>query len=203
MPWSVPTAGSSASASPESAIDIDEFWSDVRESLQKRHLPTFSIVSVHAFPVSFEHNTDFVIGVRNETFQKQLDNKIEHLKAACTAVAGRDIFVRVKVIADTTPKPAVGAGKSPQNSARPKETRSAPAPSEEGESRPQQAPSQPRPPLNSPSPAVAPTTAPANASDGAGPVRTSAMSHIEARVGGSMITEAYKLFEGPGSRLIG
>lgn len=176
--------------------DIDQFWSEVREALQKRHLPTFSIVSVHAFPVSLE-NSDFVIGVRNETFQKQLDNKIEHLKAACTAAVGRNINVRIKVVADSSPKPAVGAAKG---AARPKETRSAESP--EGESRtPPPAIPTARPTLNSEPQGPAPK-APADP-NGHGPVRTQMSTEIEQRIGGNLINEAYKLFEGPGSRLIG
>ncbi|MBS1952728.1 MAG: DNA polymerase III subunit gamma/tau [Cyanobacteria bacterium SZAS-4] len=173
--------------------DIDQFWSEVREALQKRHLPTFSIVSVHAFPVSLENN-DFVVGVRNETFQKQLDNKIEHLKAACAAAVGRTINVRIKVVADNSPKPAVGAAKG---AARPKETRSPESP--EGESRTPDSPAPTRPSMNSESQGSAPKSDP----NGHGPVRTQMSTEIEQRIGGNLINEAYKLFEGPGSRLIG
>lgn len=196
-----PTADESEPAARSSrggGEDIDQFWSEVREALQKRHLPTFSIVSVHAFPVSLENN-DFVVGVRNETFQKQLDNKIEHLKAACAAAVGRTINVRIKVVADSSPKPAVGAAKG---AARPKETRSSESP--EGESRTPNSPAQPRPAVNSeyegsPSPGSAPKADP----NGHGAVRTTMSSEIEQRIGGNLINEAYKLFEGPGSRLIG
>lgn len=187
--------------------DIDQLWSEVKESLQKRHLPTFSIVSVHAFPVTLDKG-DLVLGVRKEYFQKQLENKIEHLKAACTAASGRTMNVRIKVIADNSPAPAAVA-KAP--AARPKEVRSAPADSEEGESR---APSQSS--ANSasnagaaqrnapaPSPSSAPAPAPRQNSTGEAPARPSHSSHIESRIGGNLINEAYKLFEGPGSRLIG
>ncbi|CAN5453779.1 hypothetical protein BH10CYA1_BH10CYA1_26880 [soil metagenome] len=188
--------------------DIDQFWSEVREALQKRHIPTSSIVSVHAFPVSLE-DADFVIGVRSETFQKQLENKIEHLKAACATATGRTINVRIKVVADHSPKPAVGT-------ARAKETRSADSP--EGESRTPNAPSPTRPvpavtsqpqvaapgvqTPNAPTPNTPAPNAPADPS-GHGAVRTTQMSEIEQRIGGNLINEAYKLFEGPGSRLIG
>ncbi len=202
-------ASAAAPAARGGGEDIDQFWSEVREALQKRHLPTFSIVSVHAFPVSLE-NSDFVIGVRNETFQKQLDNKIEHLKAACTAAVGRTINVRIKVVADNSPKPAVGAAKG---AARPKETRSAESP--EGESRTPNSPAPTRPAINSERQesapqAAAPHSAPQSAppkpqadANGHGPVRTTMSSEIEQRIGGNLINEAYKLFEGPGSRLIG
>ncbi|MBI2811517.1 MAG: hypothetical protein HYX67_11930 [Candidatus Melainabacteria bacterium] len=187
-----------ASVSRGGGEDIDQFWSEVREALQKRHLPTFSIVSVHAFPVSLE-SSDFVIGVRNETFQKQLDNKIEHLKAACAAATGRTINVRIKVVADNAPKPAVGAAKV---AARPKETRSAESP--EGESRTPNSPSPSRPPTTPAMNTAPQSSAPAQADpSGHGAVRTTQMSEIEQRIGGNLINEAYKLFEGPGSRLIG
>ena len=187
-----------------SAPDIDEFWSDVKEALQKRHIPTFSIVSTHAFPISFD-NDDFLIGVRNETFQKTLENKLEHLKAAAAAVTGRAVFVRVKVIADSSPKP-VGAAKTGQGSARPKETKSAPADSEEGESRDQQLPSTPPPrPALAPSQPrpVAPATPQEQGLNDASPVRTTHLMEVESRTGALSINEVYKLFEGQGSKIIG
>lgn len=184
-----------AKSSRGAGEDIDQFWSEVREALQKRHLPTFSIVSVHAFPVSLENN-DFVVGVRNETFQKQLDNKIEHLKAACAAATGRTINVRIKVVADNSPKPAVAAAKG---GARPKETGSSESP--EGESRTHSSPAPTRPSMNSEPQGSAPKTQ--SDPNGHGPVRTQMSTEIEQRIGGNLINEAYKLFEGPGSRLIG
>ncbi len=187
-----------------SAPDIDEFWSDVKEALQKRHIPTFSIVSTHAFPISFD-NDDFLIGVRNETFQKTLENKLEHLKAAAAAVTGRAVFVRVKVIADSSPKP-VGAAKTGQGSARPKETKSAPADSEEGESRDQQLPSTPPPrPALAPSQPrpIAPATPQEQGLNDASPVRTTHLMEVESRTGALSINEVYKLFEGQGSKIIG
>ncbi|MFN8554154.1 MAG: DNA polymerase III subunit gamma/tau [Candidatus Obscuribacterales bacterium] len=190
---SAPATSSAPSATPPSGgEDIDQFWSEVKENLQKRHLPTFSIVSVHAFPVALD-NGDLVLGVRKEYFQKQLETKIDHLKAACAAASGRTMNVRIKVIADNAPAPAA-ASKAP--AARPKETRSAPADSEEGESR---APNSP-PAANQ---STAQSSSNARQPEGQSPVRTSHSSHIESRVGGNLINEAYKLFEGPGSRLIG
>ncbi|HEY9732088.1 MAG TPA: DNA polymerase III subunit gamma/tau [Drouetiella sp.] len=190
------TAPSAApSAAPSSNLDdIDQFWSEVKENLQKRHLPTFSIVSVHAFPVTLD-NTDLVLGVRKEYFQKQLETKIEHLKAACAAASGRTMNVRIKVIADNAPAPVSTAKTSP---ARPKEARSAPAESEEGESR---APGAPLP--NSTANAEASAAPKPQPAAGASPARASHSSEIEHRIGGNLINEAYKLFEGPGSRLIG
>ncbi len=184
--------------------DIDEFWSDIKEALQKRHIPTFSIVSTHAFPISFD-NDEFLIGVRNETFQKTLENKLEHLKAAAAAVTGRTVLVRVKVIADSSAK-HVGAAKTGQGSARPKEIRSAPADSEEGESRGQQPPfTSPNKPALTPSQlkSVAPLSPQENGANDASPVRTTHLMEVETRTGALSIKEVYKLFEGQGSKIIG
>ncbi len=201
-PQAAPQAQSTPSAPPSSSSeDIDQFWSEVKENLQKRHLPTFSIVSVHAFPVTLD-NADLVLGVRKEYFQKQLETKIEHLKAACAAASGRTMNVRIKVIADNAPAPVNAVKASP---ARPKETRSAPADSEEGESR---APSASTSISTMNSQAAAAGTAAATAPrpqspTSTSPARPSHSSEIEHRIGGNLINEAYKLFEGPGSRLIG
>ncbi len=129
--------------------------------------------------------------------KKQLESKIEHLKAACATASGRTINVRIKVVADNSPKPAVGAAKG---GARTKEPSSAESP--EGESRAPNASSQTRPTMNSQPQASAPK--PQADPNGHGAVRTTQMSEmIEQRIGGNLINEAYKLFEGPGSRLIG
>ena len=89
----------------ELGVPLDELWSDLKDELQRRHLPTFSIVQTHAFPLNFEKD-DLTIGVRKDTFQKMLENKSEHIKAAFTALTGRLITLRIKVVNDSNLLPA-------------------------------------------------------------------------------------------------
>jgi DNA polymerase-3 subunit gamma/tau len=78
-------------------VSLDEIWSDLKDALQTRHIPTYSLISTQAFPVAFEKN-DLTIGVRKENMQKMLEGKADHIKAAFTAFSGKSITVRVKVI---------------------------------------------------------------------------------------------------------
>jgi hypothetical protein len=199
-------------SAPGGYFDLDEFWSDVKDALQKRHIPTFSVVSVHAFPISFEPENDtFILGVRPE-LQKTLENKLEHVKAACAAVLNRTINVRVKVMTDTG-QPATASKKGPAAAAG-TQRKVNPSPS-------QPAPSRPKEPSQSSSPVGAedssederrnslpslkndaqprPDTRPQPAS----PNKRDLPSKEDEEYDPFMINEAYKLFQGPGSRLIG
>src|SRR5262249_3399739 len=84
--------------------DIDEFWSNLLDELKARHIPTFSLVSSHAFPISLEADT-FSMGVMVETFQKMIENKADHVKGACQALLSRPVHVRVKVVDKVPPNP--------------------------------------------------------------------------------------------------
>ena len=199
-------------SAPGGYFDLDEFWSDVKDALQKRHIPTFSVVSVHAFPISFEPENDtFVLGVRPE-LQKTLENKLEHVKAACAAVLNRTINVRVKVMTETG-QPATASKRGPA-AATGTQRKVNPSPSQPAPSRPKE-PSQNSAPASAedssederrnslpslknnaqPTPDTRPQPAQANKRD---PQRKE-----DEEFDPFMINEAYKLFQGPGSRLIG
>lgn len=86
--------------SETSSTDIDILWQNILAELQRRHLPTFSLVSTHAFPVSLTEGT-LTIGVLVENFQKMLENKIEYIKTAATACNLKpDLNIRVKLTAN-------------------------------------------------------------------------------------------------------
>ena len=207
-----------------SSIELDQMWSDITDALQGRHLPTYSILTTHAFPVSFEKN-DLVIGVRKEQFQKMIENKAEHVKTAFLSVSGKTISVRVKVVADegfAAAKPGVKSGGS-STSAR--ESRPKPSPSDEESERggERHSPptrddssrfnSQPQSQSGNDSSSMRDSTAPsstatlerpdaqpARQSSAAAPRRTP--NAPDDRGGPSQIGDAYKIFEGPGSKLL-
>lgn len=88
---------------------LDQFWAALLDELQRRHLPTFSLVSTHAFPVSLV-KSDLIIGVMVENFQKMIENKAEHIKAAGVLVAGQALSIKVKVANpdSTRARPKIG-----------------------------------------------------------------------------------------------
>jgi len=162
--------------------DLDGLWSDLLEELQKRNIPTFSLVSTHAFPLALS-DSELTIGVLVETFQKMIEGKLEHIKAALTVVHGRSLAVKVRIGPQSKPpdpsrKPAKAA--SPNRPEKPKADVSLgndeidEDSSDAKRAEPQEA-----------TPAVTNS------------LRTS-LRNTTAHV----VQEAYKLFEGPGSRLI-
>jgi DNA polymerase III subunit gamma/tau len=217
-----------------SDVSLDELWSDLKDELQRRHLPTFGVVQTYAFPLNLEKD-DLTVGVRKEMYQKMVENKGEHIKAAFTAVTGRLVSLRVKVVNDTNLLPTARP-KSP-NTPSPKEivaddseeSHRAPRPGLNQESsartgavgnQPAQSPERTPyrstnseqnqiavDPVASSQTATATLTAvaldhtetPTNASAPTGRPQRSSDRPIDP----SLIQEAYKLFEGPGSRLIG
>ncbi len=80
--------------------NIDIAWQNILAELQRRHLPTFSLVSTHAFPIEIT-DTVLTIGVFVENFQKMIENKVEYIKGAAFACDfDKDLKVMIKVQAD-------------------------------------------------------------------------------------------------------
>jgi DNA polymerase-3 subunit gamma/tau len=200
----------------ELGVSLDEFWQDLKDELQKRHMPTFAIVQTHAFILAFE-KSDIVIGVRKENFQKMLEAKAEHIKTAGKALLGRAVTTRIKVVAD--PAPASPRAKA----ANTREHQSSPGSSEDPErakanqssfdsDNSNRNPSaQDERPRTSAQPASALNSARSGAPAPSGekrPPDANAPSRVTTRNDElppeqNLLKEAYKLFEGPGSRLIG
>jgi DNA polymerase-3 subunit gamma/tau len=177
--------------------ELDELWSNLLAELQKRSIPTFSLVSTHAFPLSLT-DKELTAGVLVEHFQKMIEAKIDHIKAAVEIAAGKPLHIKIRIKAPT-------------------ETKKEPAKEKKKE-------------VSSPEPSrmsveAAPVDAvPTNASNGLvtngldvnrvlletastapapGPITVKSISPSSlAKSASSVIQEAYKLFEGPGSRLI-
>ncbi|MGH9549650.1 MAG: hypothetical protein ACRD3W_09750, partial [Terriglobales bacterium] len=183
-------------------LELEELWSTMLEELQKRHAPAFSLVSMYGFPLSFEKD-DLVVGLTAENLQKTLENKTEQIKAACTAVLGREISVRVKLVGNANSQQS--GARSP---ARQKDKKSSPA--EQSADEPERAPQRssaaiavmdPRVPAPAkPAPDAAnPPEADQGASEKTVPAAKPEPKSDEAH---ALLNEARKLFDGPGSRFI-
>lgn len=188
-----PAPAASDSKPPE---EIDYVWSQVLEELQRKHLPTFSLAGEHAIPISLT-DKELTLGCK-EAFMKTIENKVDKIKAACAIVLGAPIHVRVKPVSMELPS-AKSANKPRERAATAAPARTpSPGPDadEESEPAPHQYTQQP--------------TSDASASDAArilletSPTvsRPSAVARVRSS-DSTIIKEAYKLFEGPGSRQIG
>jgi len=157
-----------------SLSELDRIWSDMLDQLQRKHIPTFSVASMHAFPISLAQ-TELVIGVPNETLQRTLEGKASHIKNVTAQVIGREVHVKFRVVArEVAPVPA----KKPS---RPVETPVSQAAAGDDDDYRDDEPSQPAAPM------MAQSSLPVE------PVAND----------GTIIKEAYRLFEGPGSRRLG
>jgi hypothetical protein len=183
-------------------VDLDAVWVDLLEELQNRHLPTFSLVSTHAFPVSLSKD-EFILGVHFENFQKMIDNKLVYVNEASQSVLKRTLQVRIRVV--SKPK---GQARSTKLPARQSSRESIAKESEAGE----------EPQAGSKFASFSP------GENGGGEAKLTnqdkeeerrssqsafgevsvedQVTKIEAANGINITQEAYSLFEGPGSRLI-
>jgi DNA polymerase III subunit gamma/tau len=160
--------------------DLDALWSDLLEELQKRNIPTFSLVSTHAFPVALSAQ-ELTVGVLVEHFQKMIESKIEHIKAALFVVHGRSLAVRVRI------------GSQPKPEAPRKPAKAATAGRPEGP--------ETTVPLGKIKEAEAASAKGAEPEQAEAAVTNSLRASLK-NTTVHMVGEAYKLFEGPGSRLI-
>jgi DNA polymerase-3 subunit gamma/tau len=201
-----------------SADEVDNIWSQTLDELQRRHIPTFSLASVHAVPLTLT-DREFVIGTK-EAFVKTLEMKIDHLKAACSAAFGKPLNVRIKPITVEIP-----SAKSPAKQREREQAPSRPAPSATPHDQIKMAdPDEDYEPADLASTDVAESSSVSNdaaaadisrqSSTNAAAASFSNTENTTARAAtgavleergndGTIIKEAYKLFEGPGSRQIG
>jgi hypothetical protein len=153
-------------------------------------LPTYSLTSTHAFPLRVSAG-EFSIGVMKENFQKMLETKADHLRTATQVVAGCDLAIRIRVAEGQAPAPKVAAPARTAAPSRQEESHDYP------EARSAQSGAAPGLPDRSASQAnsAEPQTSSAGSSNPAEP-------NSEEKLDSSTVKEAYKLFEGPGSRRI-
>lgn len=175
---------------PAGATEIEELWSDLLDCLHKTSIPAYSLVSMHAFPVSLE-NDQLTLGVNKEFFQKSIEGKSQHLISAYRSLTGKEIAIKVKVTTEAAP-----SKKKPDLREEERPVR-APAPSGAGTVSTVERSTGER--------ATATVERSATAVGEEEPARKREPErHIpEPESGSSIIKEAYRIFEGPGSRLIG
>jgi len=204
-----------------SAEEVDRIWSSALEQLHSRNIPAYSVAKDHAFLHSMTEK-EIVLGVQNETFLKTLDNKLDHLKAACSAAVSKEIHVKLKLMVG--PKPAVSSPKPAPAERPPAPVAQLPAaaPTRDDESsdnddgydepglKPRvklddfaSAPKATAPESDPEIPESSTTIAEEQRSDENAPAPSGQRSVEERRGDPTILKEAYKLFEGPGSRQIG
>lgn len=181
-------ASSSSAPSGASSLnsDIDYIWSQMLDELQRRHLPTFSLTSTHAFPLAVS-NVDFTIGVLKENFQKMLESKADHLRAAVQQVTGINLQIKIRV---------GDPGPGSERRAVPAVTR---PPAERD---PDASSGMSRNPSPEPSARGDSSGGDPSASRSEEPSSGPSLGASDNEVDSTMMKEAYKLFEGPGSRRI-
>lgn len=173
---------------------VDEFWSNLLEELQAKSIPTFSLVSQFGFPLALRDD-EFVIGCMKDNHQKMLENKAEHIKVAAKRLLGKDMFIKVKVQAGGAPEGAPKPAPQPRREApTPAPSQREPQPSATGNSAATNSDVE-----SEPEPALADvatlSTQPEERKKREIPLPESGEA--------IMVKEAYRLFEGPGSRQIG
>lgn len=198
-----PSAPTSAAeeqvASPD---ELDRVWSQTLEELQRRHIPTYSLANVHAVPLSLT-DRELILGTK-EAFVKTLEMKSDHIKAACMAVVGKSINLKIRSV-------NLEAAVRTASAARPREAnRSAAVSSTPRQQGSLQAESDADDDSEPQTDAAAPINNEAVASVQSGdqpqqeaPRAQAAPKPQVAGANNGVLKEAYKLFEGPGSRQIG
>lgn len=193
------------SKTSSSDLEMESFWSELLDEVQRLSPPTYGTLAVYPFPLELTDKT-FTIGVPNSMWQQNVERKLDKIQSICQKIAGNSLQVRVKIIeSKPTPqkpksKPAVVAARTNVQQEHHK-----PLDSDDVE----------------PEPAVAGDQVNLNLEErytsedeNKEPVRAAATKLVKSAAGmpvsetassltGTSIQEVYKLFEGPGSRLIG
>lgn len=187
-------------------VALEEFWSNVKDELHGRSLPLHAVVSEHAFPLSMENNDCLTIGVMMSHFQKMIESRADAMKTACEVVAGRPISVKVKLVDRNTTSSQRPRAKAKRTAATADDANEEPdgaggvavasppaiKPPSRFENEAAKVSTTKEKSIASES--VETPTAVSSANESGNPDRTAADS--------GLIAEAYKLFEGPGSRRI-
>lgn len=178
------------------ATEIEELWSDLLDCLHKTSIPAYSLVSMHAFPVSLE-NDQLTLGVNKEFFQKSIEGKSQHLISAYRSLTGKEIAIKVKVTTEAAPSKKKPDLRDDERPAR--------APAPVGGVSTTESVTAERATERATATVERATVERASAVREEEPVqpREPARHIPEPETGSSIIKEAYRIFEGPGSRLIG
>jgi DNA polymerase III subunit gamma/tau len=175
-------AESSAPAAAAGIDDVEYVWSRILDELHRINIPTHGFFNSRVAFLIDMNADEMVFGVKSANFQKTLEQKANHLKSACKAIIGKELNVRVKIAADAKPIVAANA-----NTRRP----SQPSYSEPVQSSPRESAGRPEPGNDAPASVTTRQTTESGTGDG-----------TVAEFDNGAVKEAYKLFEGPGSRRI-
>lgn len=190
-----PPAEVAQSPSGSSAMhgDLDVLWDRVLDALQKRNIPAYSVVNMHAFPINQENDVLY-LGVGKEFFQKTIESKSHHISQAYKDITGDTITVKVKVVDETQRSVA-------PKTQGPKPAPQAPAPRVEESHRATESESDSEDDRALPPSSEVETNSEPNTGNKA-PSEISLMVLETDGTASQNAKEAYKLFEGPGSRFI-
>lgn len=176
----------------DAIMELEMFWEQLLEYLEDKHKPIHALLSGHATPLQLNEN-DFTVGITSN-LQKTVESKISQVQAGCESLRGRPMSVRVKVMSKEAQRPAP----KPTN----REAVSAPAARQESSSDDDDdsGPGQTSAALRAKAPNTnKPEPTPASAARSG----VSSSASEEDPKYGDLYQEAYKLFDGPGSRRIG
>ncbi len=190
---SQPAPESSPPAQSGSYGDLDLLWDRVLDALQKRNIPAYSVVNMHAFPLNHENDVLY-LGVPKEFFQKTIESKSHHISQAFKDITGDTITVKVKVVDESHRS-------QPNKNSSPKPAPQAPAP----RAQETQSVSEPDSEDDRAKPHTSQTDTETNSAPNTGTKAPSEISLMVLETDGTAsqnAKEAYKLFEGPGSRFI-
>lgn len=191
--------------------ELEALWSDLLDAIHKISIPAYSLVHMHANPLSLE-NGQLTLGVNKEFFQKSIEGKTGHIEKAYRAVTGQDVTVKVKVVQEEELVRKKPEGR-PASPAITDQGKPEPQEREKADTAPTSRPAE-RPPHHNPERAepvhqIQETRTENENGNGNGrtpsedkPSKTSSLKE-EPEEQSTLLKEAYRLFEGPGSRQIG
>lgn len=180
--------------------ELEELWSDLLDAVHKRSIPAYSLVKTHANPLSLENN-QLTLGVSKEFFQKSIESKAGHVQEAYKSLTGNEITVKVKIVQleelskkKSEPKRSGNVGISAS------ENRVQPPPAAD---KPENGNGRPREPLKEEAPPAKQNQVKSNDNNLNSEVRVKVDSLPDPQEESTLVNEAYRIFEGPGSRIIG
>lgn len=179
-------------------MELEVFWEQLLEFLDAKHKPTHSLLTIHASPLQL-NDQEFILGIHAANLQKTVEDKVSHIKAACEALRNKPLSVRVKVISKEANARPVAKASSRETAPAPAR-KEIPADDDESGAGATSAALRPKQPSQNVDRPESSNLQPATVSGGA--VATKILTDEEAKYG-DLYQEAYKLFDGPGSRRIG
>lgn len=204
--------------------ELEALWSDLLDAIHKISIPAYSLVHMHANPLSLE-NGQLTLGVNKEFFQKSIEGKSDQIEKAYRAVTGQEVTVKVKVVQEEelVRKKPEGRPASPaindQRKPEPKEREKAdsvhvhvhePEPAMEPIQRPPRLSPEDQEPIRSRIENEDKNSSESESENRNGNGNGKAPSadkpsslREEPEEQSTLLKEAYRLFEGPGSRQIG